>query len=152
MASHLEVAESRWEHVDVFKGLLERRATKPSLLFQILFNGDKQRLSGTITTLTTNPTYIDDEVDMVTLMPLYLISQESVKKLMILVTKVEQSKKVGFLGVKQAFSNTCLVVKTLSWPISTYIDFKLCFCSFYFKVPCLYLFSWEETLFLRGKK
>jgi hypothetical protein len=139
--THLEVAESRWENIDVFKGLLERRAAKPSLLFLILFKGDKQRLSGTITTLTTNPTYIDDEIHTVTLMPLYLISQESMKKLMILVTKVEQSKKVDFLGVRQAFSNPCLVVKTLSWPIPTYIDVKLCCCSFYFKVSCLYLFS-----------
>jgi hypothetical protein len=29
----------------------------------------------------------------------------------------------------------------LSWPIPTYIDVKLCCCSFYFKVSCLYLFS-----------
>jgi hypothetical protein len=64
--THLEVAESRWENIDVFKGLLERRAAKPSLLFLILFKGDKQRLSGTITTLTTNPTYIDDEIHTVT--------------------------------------------------------------------------------------
>jgi hypothetical protein len=43
-------------------------------------------------------------------MSLCSISQESTKKLMVLVTKVEQSKNMDFLRVEPAFSGTCLVV------------------------------------------
>jgi hypothetical protein len=44
------------------------------------------------------------------LMPMCSISQKSTTKLMILVTKVEQSKNADFSEVEPAFSGACLVV------------------------------------------
>jgi hypothetical protein len=72
-----------------------------------------------------------------TLTPWCLISQELMKKLMLLVIKVEQSKNIDLFGVELAFSGALLVMKTSSKSIQYLnINLKLSFCAFHVYVSC----------------